>query len=298
MSDFLRKIIAKNQRKKSENQEANQPKVENNNPNVMEFHDIPCILKGYGVDIYRRTDNTEKLPIVFVIHGGGFMAGSKEFNRPLCLHLANEGYLVYALEYPKVPEFTIDKVVKHIIMQINYIIKNIGEDGDTTNVYIVGDSAGAYLATMVTAIIHNRNLAEDLDFDSVVPNIHINALGLICGLFYVRSYSFIGRFFNWLLFNRNMKNDVFWMCADVESMDIINYLPPCALFTSSGDFLKNDTIKFDDALNENGNICLLDYLEDDTLIHDFPLFLCDRKDADRVFRGIEEVFDYFIRKQK
>ena len=44
-------------------------------------------------------DSKNKLPVVLVIHGGGFIQGEKEQNEPFACEIAKRGFVVFNVEY-------------------------------------------------------------------------------------------------------------------------------------------------------------------------------------------------------
>lgn len=219
------------------------------------------------------------------------MTGSKEFNHPLCLDFASKGYLVYAIEYPKISEHTIDEMLEAVIAAINTIVYSSSYiDGDIRNVFLVDDSAGAFLAVYATAIIHNPRLAEAFGLQMDLPEIHIRALDLISGLFYTASYDFYGLFYRALLYGKDMENNVLRKYSNPELPEIISTLPSCILITCEKDILKRNSIAFYKALKRNGIQCELCRYSDPELVHDFPLFQSNCPDTRCAINRINEFF--------
>ena len=65
---------------------------------VTEICDIPYINDGkwqHKLDVYFPENmENEKLPVIIDIHGGGWMYGDKELNKPYCLTIASKGNVV------------------------------------------------------------------------------------------------------------------------------------------------------------------------------------------------------------
>ena len=74
----------------------------NDDKEVISHRNLP-----YGYDIihhnfdvhYPRNRQGEKLPAIFAIHGGGYVAGKKEGNTKFCQELAKRGFVVFNFEY-------------------------------------------------------------------------------------------------------------------------------------------------------------------------------------------------------
>ena len=64
---------------------------------VKQKNNLPYLaddLEEHTLDIYYPENAAGKLPVIVDIHGGGWMAGSKEINKNYCLDLASRGYCV------------------------------------------------------------------------------------------------------------------------------------------------------------------------------------------------------------
>ncbi len=57
------------------------------------------------LDIYSPSDDiTKKLPVVVVIHGGGYSSGYKELDRQMGQYIASKGFHVVNMNYTLMPE--------------------------------------------------------------------------------------------------------------------------------------------------------------------------------------------------
>lgn len=305
MIQAIKRYLCDQERKKFKKQEEQRPIVTGRYPNIFQ---IPCMnynyLAGspdvispktydpdYRMDVFFDNTVQMRVPIIISIHGGGLMTGSKEFNQAMCLEFARKQFLVFAIEYPKIPEHTIDEMLEAVIAAIKMIVYSAPHlGGDPENVFLLGDSAGAFLAIYATAIIHNPKLAEEFGIQTDLSGLFIKGLGLISGLFYTASKDRYGLFYMVLLYGRDMKNAMIRKYRNPESQEIMESLPPCIFITSEGDFLKKQSITFCKALQKNGvHVLLQDYL-DPELVHDFPVFQGDRKETGDAIRKICSFF--------
>ena len=152
-------------------------------------------IKAHVLDIYRPEDSQEKiLPVIINVHGGGLIIGNKEFNRYFCALLCKKGFLVYSIEYRLIPDCLIYDQIAYVFMAMDYIKERLAADGgDSSHVYMAGDSGGACLITYANAIQNSTNIARAAN---VTPSgLRINALGLISGMFYTSRFDKIGLFF-------------------------------------------------------------------------------------------------------
>lgn len=115
-----------------------------------------CGKQNLFMDVYRPDNDAEKLPIIIDIHGGGLIAGRKEQNQNLATWLAKEGYLTFVPDYRLVPETNIFGQITDVINAFATVAER-AEDfvGDLNQVFVVADSAGAFLACMASALHPN-----------------------------------------------------------------------------------------------------------------------------------------------
>lgn len=63
--------------------------------------------KAHRLDRYRpKGKETQILPVIINVHGGGLLLGNKEFNKYFCALLSKKGFLVYSMEYRLIPDCT------------------------------------------------------------------------------------------------------------------------------------------------------------------------------------------------
>lgn len=107
--------------------------------------------------MYYPAKSSTKPPILFFIYGGGLVSGSRRFPPPLDLcytsvgaFFAKQGFLTIIPDYRLVPEVTFPKPAEDIRDAILYAIKNLGDDGDVSRVFVMGHSAGAlHISTLL-----------------------------------------------------------------------------------------------------------------------------------------------------
>lgn len=72
-------------------------------------------LKEHMLDVYYPEGASAKLPVIIDIHGGGWMAGSKEINKNYCLAIAKRGYCVFNLNYRLAGEYRFHEQIEDIL---------------------------------------------------------------------------------------------------------------------------------------------------------------------------------------
>ncbi|MBO4653042.1 MAG: alpha/beta hydrolase [Lachnospiraceae bacterium] len=124
-----------------------------------------------------------RLPVIVSIHGGGFFYGDKELYRFYCMHLAEFGFAVVNYNYRLAPEFHFPSPIEDAMGVLRWVSANADRYGlDTSNVFLVGDSAGAQLVSQVACILTNREYGELFGIE-LPKDIRVRAIGLSCGTY-------------------------------------------------------------------------------------------------------------------
>ena len=236
--------------------------------------------KFHLMDIYQPYNNEKMLPIIINIHGGGFLLGKKEVNRLYCAELAQKGYIVFCVEYPLSPSAKIIDILNDLIIAINKINEiAIDYNGDNNDLYLTGDSAGAYLCVYLSALKNNPNLNNLLKIkNKIIPA--IKGLGLISGMFYTNKFDQIGVFVPKLIYGKNYKKNYNSAYYNIENKEIISYLSPCFLVTNKGDFLRHYSVNFSKKLAKyNIKYKLLNINSKKMLPHAFVAMLPETEEA-------------------
>ena len=236
--------------------------------------------KFHLMDIYQPYNNEKILPIIINIHGGGFLLGKKEVNKLYCAELAQKGYIVFCVEYPLSPKAKIIDILNDLIIAINKINGiAIDYNGDNNDLYLTGDSAGAYLCVYLSALKNNPNLNNLLKIkNKIIPA--IKGLGLISGMFYTNKFDQIGVFVPKLIYGKNYKKNYNNAYYNIENKEIISYLSPCFLVTNKGDFLRHYSVNFSKKLAKyNIKYKLLNINSKKMLPHAFVAMLPETEEA-------------------
>lgn len=251
--------------------------------------------KFHLMDIYQPYNN-DLLPIIINIHGGGFLLGKKEVNKLYCAELAQKGYIVFCVEYPLSPKAKIIDILNDLIIAINKINEiAIDYNGDNNDLYLTGDSAGAYLCVYLSALKNNPNLNHLLKIkNKIIPT--IKGLGLISGMFYTNKFDQIGVFVPKLIYGKNYKKNYNSAYYNIENKEIISYLSPCFLVTNKGDFLRHYSVNFSKKLAKyNIKYKLLNINSKKMLPHAFVAMLPETEEAKIANNEMIEFFTNIIK---
>lgn len=133
------------------------------------------------MDLYYDENIKTKRPVVFYIHGGGFVAGGKEFRKAIALWYATKGFFVVNVNYGLSPECVFPKQITDLVNALNWLKKNEKKYNlDLEKIVVSGDSAGAYFSAMLACVCESKALQKRL---KVETDLHFSATVLNCGLY-------------------------------------------------------------------------------------------------------------------
>ena len=261
---------------------------------LTEYRDIPYKNregKELFMDIYeplgaKGTD----LPVVINIHGGGLIDGNKELSSGFCRLLSMRGYIVFSLEYRLVPDVRVYEQFDDVCSGMDIVGRMLPDfDVDYRRIFMAAESAGAYLATYVTAMKKSKVLQEAVGYPPAKMN--IKALGLICGMFYTTRNDALGRFLSQSFYGNDKKSRKMSEYTNPEHPEIIYNIPPCYLVTSKADMLERYTLDFAGELGNKGIEHRLRHMgSNPELIHAFPVVRPDLRESAMV---VDEISRWF-----
>lgn len=217
---------------------------------VVRFNDI-----AYGpeseywqtLDVYRPKDADLPLPVIVSVHGGAWVYGDKERYQWYCMSLAQRGFAVVNFTYRLAPEWKFPASLEDTNSVFTWVLANAEEYGfDLNNVFAVGDSAGAHMLSMYTAMCTNAAYAAKVGVippEGFVPT----AVALNCGAFKNEPKEKTGD--PLLDMFAEIMEDFLPNGGTPEEFDLISPIdyvtadfPPAFVMTAEGDFLAGDAL--------------------------------------------------------
>lgn len=243
------------------------------------------------MDIFEPiVDEMIELPVIINIHGGGLIDGNKNLSEGFCRQLAKRGYLVCSLEYRLIPNVRVYEQFDDVCAGMDCIGRKLVDfNVDFTRIYLVAESAGAYLSTYVAAMKKSKALQEAIGYEPT--RMIFKAMGLISGMFYTTRKDSTGRFLSRSFYGKDERSKRMAQYTNPEHPEIIYNIPPCYLVTSKADMLERYTLDFAGELGNKGVEHYLRHMgSDPKLIHAFPVLRPDLPESERV---IDEIIEWF-----
>lgn len=201
------------------------------------------------LDIYTPKEEG-KYPLVINVHGGGYFYGDKELYRFYCMHIAELGFTVINYNYRLSPESLFPAPLDDTEAVFSWIDNHADEYKlDTENAFLIGDSAGAQLASQYAAILTNDEYREMFGYKSHKTN--IRGVCLACGMYDIIhkavSDDMDGLFVNYFGEELSMEDPRLDVLANITG----NY-PPVFIFSSKDDFLREACMPMAEHLKSKG----------------------------------------------
>jgi acetyl esterase/lipase len=157
------------------------------------------------VDVYLPSGEGEKRPTLFVIHGGGYVLGTKTLLTPFAEYFAEQGYAVVTPNYRLAGEDPYPAAIEDVFCAWAWMFASADEYGfDKDKITLIGESAGGNAAAMIAAVdepeLYLQNctyeLPEDAKPQALIPYYPYSDLSTCqpdeCGLVRYASEIYLG----------------------------------------------------------------------------------------------------------
>ena len=123
------------------------------------------------LDVYTPA-NASKAPVIISIHGGGLRQGDKSQQTFVGQRFAANGYVTVVVNHRLSPGVMHPAHIEDVAAAVAWVKRNIAQHGgDPEKLFVIGHSAGAYLAALL--VLDSRYLAahalKPMDIRGVVP---------------------------------------------------------------------------------------------------------------------------------
>lgn len=118
-------------------------------------------VKPLKYDVYMPDSGAENLPIVVIVHGGGWRANSEDIMRGMAREIAKtQRYVVASIDYRWIgdgdgdePPNDMADLIKDVFGAIAHIQEHAADyGGDATRIAVTGDSAGGHLSAVAATM--------------------------------------------------------------------------------------------------------------------------------------------------
>lgn len=117
------------------------------------------------LDLFLPIEQEQAAPIIFLIHGGGYMFGSKEIMHDLAHHFAEQGYAVVTPNYRLAPDSQFPAALNDLFCALAWTQTHAADYHlDAERVILMGDSAGANAAALLGVIDTPLDFLQACDY--------------------------------------------------------------------------------------------------------------------------------------
>jgi acetyl esterase/lipase len=207
------------------------------------------------LDVYRLKNASGKSPVIVIVHGGGWVYGTKDLYQFYAMGLAQRGFTVVNFSYRLAPEVKFPAALEDTAYVISWMYKNAEQyEFDMEQVCMVGDSAGGHLLGLFCGICTDPEYAAQFSF--LVPNgFRPRAVGMNCGAYQL--FQSDGNKANET--DQELMKDFLPEGGSAREQKLINVtehvnslFPPVYIMTAKGDFLLSQALLLEKACQEAG----------------------------------------------
>jgi acetyl esterase/lipase len=118
---------------------------------VKDIRYAPGAGRRHLLDVWRPKGGVDRAPVLFQIHGGGWMIGDKAQQAlPLMLHVAAQGWVCVAANYRLSPRVALPDHLVDCKLALRWIREHVADyGGDPDFIVVTGGSAGGHLAALL-----------------------------------------------------------------------------------------------------------------------------------------------------
>jgi acetyl esterase/lipase len=117
----------------------------------LKYGDLP----RQKLDVYRPHGTGSAIPVVIFFYGGDWQTGNKSDYRFVADALTSRGLITVLPDYRLYPEVTFPAFVEDAAKAVRWTHENISKfGGDPRRIYLMGHSAGAHIAALLTLDAH------------------------------------------------------------------------------------------------------------------------------------------------
>jgi acetyl esterase/lipase len=189
--------------------------------------------KWHKLDVFRPSGVTDRLPLIVVVHGGGWIYGDKEIYHLYAKDLARRGFAVISFNYVRAPEKRFPDQLESIDKVLLWAKDHAADYAfDLHHVFLVGDSAGAQMSVQYAIAQTNPDYGKLFKMSFPLP---LSGLGLNCGVYGDLGQGLKDEEVLWKYYlPKKTEGDP----RRVVLKNLTSAFPPCYVLTAEKDFVK------------------------------------------------------------
>jgi acetyl esterase len=238
---------------------------------------IDTIAPGPDADVPLRifipAGQEEPPPVIMYFHGGGFSTGSIDLVEPVCRALANRsGCAVVAVGYRLGPEYPYPAAVTDAYVGTSWIAaKGLAFGIDGSRLAVMGDSAGANLATVACMIARDKAAEWDIAAQVLIYPVTDLLMGNTeSRREFADGYLLTSGMMDWFTANylKGCEDKAEEPYCSPLFMEDLTTLPPAIIVVPEYDPLRDEGIAYAVRLKEEGGV-YVDLRREQGMIHGF-----------------------------
>lgn len=209
-----------------------------------------------SVRFIRPKKNSEKLPVIFYLHGGGWILGNKETHDELVRKLAvHTNSVVVFPSYDPSPEAVYPRAIDQAYSVLDFICNNSDEYNiDEKRIVLAGDSVGGNMATVLALKAKKENgpkiLFQALFYPVTDANMDTQSYKEFENGPWLTKKA-MEWFWNAYLPDKSRKDEIY-VSPLKASLDDLKGLPPTLIITDENDVLRDEGEAYAKRLDEAG----------------------------------------------
>lgn len=214
---------------------------------------IEVLTENESVEVYLHRAEGNNAPVLFELHGGGFVLGHAAKDDGLCEFIKNQMNIhVVGINYRKAPEHPYPAAITDVLNVMKYFGENAGQYGmDSKRFAVMGFSAGANLATV--ASIKSKN---EEAYQIVCQILHYPFLDAITNPYEKDKHPAdlpceVMEAFNELYATKEERG-LPWISPVLASIELLKGVAPAIILTAKEDALCKEGLLYGEKLKEAG----------------------------------------------
>ncbi len=156
-----------------------------NHPEISVMRDLTYskyLKDNQSLDLLYPPIEQTRYPVILLVHGGGFVSGNHtRFYLDYASRLAKHGYVVANINYRLAGEFAFPASIEDLFGALKFLIDQTDTYHlDMSQVFMVGESAGATLSSLFACILSHPTLKANYPFSF---DFKLSGMGLSCGIY-------------------------------------------------------------------------------------------------------------------